>query len=180
MLWTIAVYPPFPVVVSALFCSRCSWWKTNFYFCHVLRSADCCLRSHMPSLKIPVCAKRVITLYIIMESEIFWPPALANSLPFSKCSISPERGSVGSYGLIILIAFYLRLIYPIAPYLENRCFIMVSADTCTNPVRWFTSGDSNTGSTVMTICFFKALSTLMYLWNSASFCRNFSGLSACY
>ena len=30
---------------------------------------------------------------------------------------------------------------------------MVIADTCTNPVKWFTSGDRNTGSTAVTILF---------------------------
>ena len=95
---------------------------------------DCRLRSHMSSLKIPICAKRRIILDIIMASELFWPLTLANYLPFSNCASSQERGSAGSYGLIILTAFFLRSIFSIAPYLENICFIVVSAYTCTNPV----------------------------------------------
>ena len=41
-----------------------------------------------------LCQKR-IPLDIIMASAIVWPPDRANSLPFSNCSISWARGSVG-------------------------------------------------------------------------------------
>ena len=82
MICTVAVYPPFPVVVSALFCYRCAQWKSNLYIAHVLRLADCRLYSLISSFKITVCARRVIPFDIIMASEIFWPPDLANYLPF--------------------------------------------------------------------------------------------------
>ena len=112
---TVVVYPPFPAVVTAIFCSRCARWKNNLYFAHVLRSADCCLHSLVSSLKIPVFASRVIYFDIIIASEIFWPPALANSLPFSNYSISQARGLAGSYGPIILTEFSSRSILLITP-----------------------------------------------------------------
>ena len=68
-------------VVAALFCSQCARWENNLYIYHVLRSANCCLHSLVLSFKIPVCPRRVIPFDIIMALDIFWPPALANSLP---------------------------------------------------------------------------------------------------
>ena len=65
--------------------------EKKLYFAHVLRLADCRLQSLMSSLKIPVCASRVIPFDIIIASEIVWPPDLAISLPFSNCSISRAR-----------------------------------------------------------------------------------------
>ena len=109
--------PPFPAVVNALFCSWCAWWKNNLYFTHILRSADCCLHSLMSSLKITVCARRVIPFKIVIVSDIVWPTALANSLPFSNCSISWHRGSERLYGSIVLTDFSLRYIPLIALYL---------------------------------------------------------------
>ena len=105
-----------------------------YYFAHVLRSADCRLHSFMSSLKINVCARRVIPFDIIMASEIVWPPTLENSLPVSNSSIVQDRGSAGSYDPIILTSFSLRSILSITPYLENICFSMVSADTGTKLV----------------------------------------------
>ena len=104
------------------------------FFSHVLWSVDCPLRSRMWSLKISVCARKVITFDIIMASDIVWPPALANSLQFFNCSIIHVRGSTGSYVPIIFTAFSSRSILLIALYLENICCIIVSVDTCTNPV----------------------------------------------
>ena len=86
--------------------SVCSVKKKHF--AHVLRSADCRLHSLMSSLKIPVCDSSVIPFDIIIASEIFCPPDLANYLPFSNCSISRDMGSAGSYDPIILTEFYLR------------------------------------------------------------------------
>ena len=115
MFFTVAVYPTFPAVVTALFCSRRAQWKNNLYFTHVLRSADCRLHFLMSSLKIPVYARRVILFDIIMVSEIVWTPAPANYLPFSNCSISWARGSEWLYGPIILTVFSLRSISLIDP-----------------------------------------------------------------
>ena len=151
----------------------------TFYFAHVLRSEDCRLYSLMSTLKIPVCARKVIPFDIIRASDIFWPPALANSLPFYKCPISRARGSAESYGLIILTVFSSRSILLIDLYLEDRCCSMVSADTCTNPVSWSTSGGKKTGSTTVMICFLKAPSTAVHFQNSAWFCRKFSVPRAC-
>ena len=85
-------------------------------------------------IKIPVCASRVVPFDIIIALEIVWPPDLANYIPFSNCLISWDRCSVGLYCPIILTASSSRSILLIAPYLENRCCIMVSADTCPKPV----------------------------------------------
>ena len=84
--------------------------ERNNYFAHVLRSAYCRIHSMMSSLRINVCAISVIPSDIIMALEIFWPPSLVNSLPFSNCLISQARGSAGSYGPIILTAFSSRSI----------------------------------------------------------------------
>ena len=80
MFCTAAVYPPFTTVVTALFCSRCDWWKKNEFRPHV-RLTDFSLHSIMSSLKISVCAIRVITIDTIITLDIVWPPDLANSLP---------------------------------------------------------------------------------------------------
>ena len=88
--------------------------KNNLYFAHVLRSADYHLHFLMSSLKIPVCARRVLVFDIIMESEIVWPPSLANDIPFSNCYISWDRRSAGLYRPIILTAFSSRSISSIA------------------------------------------------------------------
>ena len=85
-------------------------------------------------IRITVCASRVIPFEIIIASEIVWPPAIANYLPFSNHLISQARGSAGSYGPIILTVFSLRSIFPIALYLANICCSMVSAYTCLKPV----------------------------------------------
>ena len=114
MFCTVTVHPPFPAVVTALFCSRCAQWEIYIYFAHVLRSVDCRLQSLMSSLKSLVCASRVIPFDIIIASDIVWPPALANSLPFSNCWISRASGSAGSYGPIILTEFSSRSISSIA------------------------------------------------------------------
>ena len=161
------------------FCSLCARCKNDLYFSHVLRLVDCRLHSLMSSLKITVCTSRVIPFDIIIASEIVWPPDPANSLPFSNCFISWYRGSAGSYGPIIFNAFSPRSISSIALYLENRCYSMVCANTCTKPVSWSNSGDRKTSSTSVTICFFKALYTAVYFWNSAWFCLIFSVPSAC-
>ena len=102
--------PPFSCGCYRSFLLSVRLAKEKNYFAHVLRSADCCLHSRMSSLKNPVCAKRAISLDIIMALEIFWPPAIANSIPFSNCSISQARGSTGSYGPIILTVFSSRSI----------------------------------------------------------------------
>ena len=128
----------------------------------------------------PRLCERMIYLDIIMALEIVWPHACTNYLPFSNCSISWVRGSVGSQVPIILTAFFLRSILSIAPQLEVRCCSMVSDVTCTNTVNWYTSSYRKTGSTPMTICFFKALSMAVYFRNSAWFCWNLSDPSACY
>ena len=57
---------------------------------------------------------------------------------------------------------------------------MVSDGTSPKPVSCSSSGDRNTGSAAVTICFFKYPSMAVYFWNSAWFCRNFSVLIACY
>ena len=59
--------------------------EKNLYFAHVLRLADFCLHFRMSLLNTHVCAKRAITLDIIMASGIVWPPVGANSLPFYNC-----------------------------------------------------------------------------------------------
>ena len=82
MFCAVAVYPHFPAVLS-IFSALCALGEKQFYFDHILRSVDYRLNSQMLSLKIPVCARRVNIFDIIMESGIVWPPALANSLPFS-------------------------------------------------------------------------------------------------
>ena len=64
--FTIAVYPPFPEVVTALLCSWCDQWNNRLYFSHVFWSVVWRLHSWMSSLKIPDCAKWVIPLEIIM------------------------------------------------------------------------------------------------------------------
>ena len=84
--------------------------KKNNIFFHVLRSADYCLHSRMTSLKITVCASRVIPFDIIIALDIVWTSDPENSLPFYNCSISRARGSVRLYGPIILTAFSLRSI----------------------------------------------------------------------
>ena len=43
-----------------------------------------------------------IPFEIVMATETVWTPALADSLPFSNCSISQETVSAVSYGPIIL------------------------------------------------------------------------------
>ena len=117
---------------------------------------------------------------IIMALEFVWTPYLEDCIPFSNCSISWARGSVGYYGPIILTSFSSKLIESIALYLENRCSSMVSTDTCQKPVSWSTSGYSKTGSTAVVIFFFKALSMAVYFRNIAWFCRKFSVPSDCY
>ena len=104
----VAVYPDFPAVVTNIFCYRCAWWKNNLYFAHVLRSGDFRLHSLMSSLKIPVCAIMAIPFDIIIASDIFWPPDIENSLPFSNCLIIWSRVSAGLYGPIILTEFSFR------------------------------------------------------------------------
>ena len=89
--------------------------EKHLYFAHVLRSAGFCLHSLMSSLKISVCARRVIPFDIIMASEIVWIPAPVNSLPFYNCSIIRTMSSAGLYGPIILTTFSSRLILSIAP-----------------------------------------------------------------
>ena len=74
----------------------------------------------MSSLKTPVLSKRVIPLDTTVSSDIVFPPDCASSILFSNCSINWAR------------AFYMRSISSISPYLEKRCWSMVSADTCTN------------------------------------------------
>ena len=123
------------------------------------------------SLKIHVCARRVIPFAII----IFWTPALANSLPFTKFLIGRDRGSEALYGPIILTAFSSSSISLITPYLENRFCRMVRANTCPKSVIWSTSGDRKTDSTAVTIWFFKTPSTAMCFQNIAWFCRFFLG-----
>ena len=134
MFCTVAVYPHFSLVVTALFCSQCAWWENNLYFAQVFRLADFCLHSLMSSLKVPVCVSRVIPFDIIVALEIFWIFALANSLPFYNSLVSRAMVSAGFYGHIILTAYSSRSISLIAPYLENRCCSMVRADNCPKPV----------------------------------------------
>ena len=54
----------------------------QLYLAHVLRSADCSLRSLISSLKIAVCVSRVIPFEIIIASEIVLPPNPADFPPF--------------------------------------------------------------------------------------------------
>ena len=86
--------------LSAFSCGYCHYFMLlvclvgkTLYFVHVLRLADCCINSLMSSLKIPVCASRVIPFDIILASVIVYTPDLASSLHFYKCSNSRARGS---------------------------------------------------------------------------------------
>ena len=62
-----------------------------------------------------------------------------------------------------------RSISSIVPYIKRRFWSMVRVDTCTNPVGCSTSGDRKTGSTVVMICFLKALSTAVYFRTALDF-----------
>ena len=115
IFFTVAMYLPFPAVVTALSVLSVHLVAKEFIFPHVLRSADFRLHSLTSSLKIPVCTSRVIPFDIIIASEIVCPPDLANYLPFSNYFIIWDRGLAGSYGPIILTALSTRSTSLIAP-----------------------------------------------------------------
>ena len=75
--------------------------------------------------------------------------------------------------------FSLGSIYSISPWEVNRCCNIESAETCTNTVNRSTIGERKTGCTAVKICFFRDLSTAIYLLNSACFCQNLLVPSAC-
>ena len=89
--------------------------KYIYIFAHVLRSADCCLHYLMSSLKITVCASRLIPFEIIIVLDLVWPPALEKSLPFCNWSISWARVLAGLCYPIIFTVFSSRFISSITP-----------------------------------------------------------------
>ena len=101
--WRYTVYVLYCCCVSPFDCSSDHYHlftvgsvKNVLNVAHVLRLVVCRLHSLISSLKVEVYVKRVIPLENIIASEIVWPPARTNSLPFSNYSISHARGSAGS------------------------------------------------------------------------------------
>ena len=84
----------------------------------------------MYSLKLAVCAKRVIPFDTIIVSAIACHPNIANSHPFSSSSMSRTRGSVGLYSPIIFTMFSSRSILSITLQEVNICCTIFSAVTC--------------------------------------------------
>ena len=146
---------------------------------HVLRLVVCHIQYQMSLLKLSVYATRVIPLDTIITLEIVCPPEHANYSPFLYFSIKQTRGSTGSYGTIIFTTFPSRLILSIAPQELKRCWGIWSTITCPKPENWSTSVESKTGCTSVTMCFFSALYTAVYLLKSAWFCHNCLVPSAC-
>ena len=79
---TFVVYPPFLGVVTAILCFWCALRNNILKLSHVLSLADSRHHSQISSLKVAVCAKRVIHFYTIIASEIIFPPDLTNHLKF--------------------------------------------------------------------------------------------------
>ena len=138
----------------ALLCYQWSRWYKVLNLVHVLRSVDFRLHYWIPSFNLAVCAKSVITFDTIIALEMVWPHAGVIFCRFFSLSINHPRGSVGSYGPIILIAFSSRFILSIAPQEFKSYWIICSAITCPNPINWSARWDMNTGGTSVTIWFF--------------------------
>ena len=94
-------------------------------------------------------------------------------LPYSVLKCFNLCVSEGSYGFIILNAFFSGLIFSIAPYELKICWSILRAVTCPTTVSWSIIGDRKTFCTAVIIWFSIPPSMAAQIWKSAWFCQNF-------